>query len=355
MTLRMTAGGSSLRLQLSNAQGAAPVEIGGAGIGIRTTGSAIRAGSHRNVTFEGRAATVIMPGSVIVSDPVKLEVPALTELAVSLYLPKETRAATVHPLGLNSTYVAPGNAISALEIATAQTNRSYFWLTGIEVGTLSSVGTIIAFGDSITDGFATTPDTHRAWPELLAKRLLSRPGTAQWSVINAGISGNRICREGTGWSGLARFDRDVLSRPGVKWIVLLEGINDINLSVFPGAPKLQRTSAEEIIRCLNQFIEKAHLHGIRVMGATITPTEGLWLYNSEAEAMRQTVNNYIRTSGKYDAVVDFDQAVSDPSRPSRLHPDFDPGDHVHPNDAGNGAMAGAFDLVSFERQSRSPK
>jgi lysophospholipase L1-like esterase len=347
MVIRTTIGGAKLRLQLSNASGAQPVRIGQAHVALRASGAAIRPGSDRAVTFDGKRATTITPGAVIVSDPVDLAVPALTELAVSLYLPEATQTDTVHPLGLNPTYVASGNVAADAAVDDRQANRSYFWLTGIEVSASRGAGAIVAFGDSITDGFATTPGMHRAWPELLAERLQSGAGTAHLSVLNMGISGNRLCRDGAGWSALARFDRDVLSRPGVRWIILLEGINDINMTIIPGVPAVQHATAEQIIDCYSQVIDKAHLHGIKVMGATVTPTEGLWLHTEAGEQMRATVNAWIRGSRKLDALVDFDAVTRDPARPKRLKQAYDPGDHVHLNDAGNAAMAGAIDIGVF--------
>ncbi len=178
--------------------------------------------------------------------------------------------------------------------------------------------------------------------------MRARPRGGNWGVINMGISGNRVRRDGTGASALARFDRDVLSRPGAKWIVMLEGINDISLTVIPGIAEEERTTAPEIIATYAQFVEKAHLHGLKVMGATVTPTEGLWLYSPQSEEMRQAINRWIRTGGAFDAVVDFDKALQDPGRPTRLRPDYDSGDHIHPNDAGTAAMANAIDLAVFD-------
>ncbi|RPI64864.1 MAG: SGNH/GDSL hydrolase family protein, partial [Lysobacterales bacterium] len=210
-------------------------------------------------------------------------------------------------------------------------------------------GTIVAFGDSITDGFSTTPNAHRAWPALLAASLQNDRATARWGVVNAGISGNRVRRDLVGTSALARFDRDVLGRAGVSWIVLFEGINDITFSALPGVPRSQATTAEELIEALAQLVDRAHARDIRVLGATLMPMGGLWLHNPETEAMRQTVNRWVRTSGKFDAVVDFDAVTRDPQRPERLRPEFDSGDHIHPNDAGNAAMASAIDASIFAR------
>jgi lysophospholipase L1-like esterase len=301
------------------------------------------------LTFGGRAAVTLEPGALIVSDDVDLAVPPLAELAVSLYLPQQTGKPTAHELGLNTTYVVPGDAAGAVTLPRAATNRSYFWLAGIEVLARRGSGTIVAFGDSITDGFSTTPDTHRAWPALLAAKLQSDPATAHWGVVNAGISGNRIRRDIVGASALARFDRDVLSRGGVGWLILFEGINDITFSALPRAPAEQRATAEQVIEGLSQLVDRAHAHGIKVMGATLMPMGGLWLHNAQTEAVRAAVNAWIRTGGKFDAIVDFDAVTRDPARPERLRAELDSGDHIHPNDAGNAAMADAIELAAFDR------
>lgn len=350
-TLRMIArtniGGDAVRVQLSNASGAAPLEIGAAHIALSAGDSKIAGGSDRVLTFGGRGSVTIEPGQIVASDPVEMPVAAFQDLAISLYVPGEAEAATVHPLGLRTTYVAAGDATAALALDGAATNRSYFWLTGIDVLAAPSARTIVAFGDSITDGFMTTPGASQAWPDLLAKRLQAEPATAAWSVINMGISGNRIRRDGAGLSSLARFDRDVLSRPGAEWMIVLLGINDINISAFPGAAEADKVTAGQLITAYRELIAKAHLHGIKVMGATILPTGGLWLYSDETEATRTAVNDWIRTSGEFDGVVDFDAVTRDPAQPNRLRPGFDPGDHVHPNDAGNAAMAKAIDITLF--------
>uniref|UniRef100_B0SW94 Lipolytic protein G-D-S-L family n=1 Tax=Caulobacter sp. (strain K31) TaxID=366602 RepID=B0SW94_CAUSK len=349
MILQTSLGGKAVRIQLSNAQGRPPLVIGAAHLAVRDQGAAIVPSSDRAVTFGGKASVTIPPGAMIVSDAVALPVAAGQELAVSLYVPAETQGLTVHPVGLNPTYIVGGDATGATTLAAPNTVRSYFWLAGVEVLADNPKGVIVAFGDSITDGFATTPGGHATWPEVLGRRLRADPRTQGWGVINVGISGNRVRRDGAGSSALARFDRDVLSRPGVRWIALLEGVNDINMTVIPGSPPAEHTTAEQIIDGYNQFIEKAHLHGVKVMGMTITPTEGLWLHTPESEAMRQAVNHWIRTSGRFDAVTDFDEAVRDPAQPTRLRASFDPGDHIHPNDAGNQAMGSAIDLGHFTR------
>jgi len=349
MIVRPTVGGRMLRIQFSNASGGEPVRIGRAGIAKSAGESAIVAGTSRALSFSGQGAVMIQPGAVAISDPVALDVAAFELLAVSIHLPDDTAVNTLHPLGLRTTYVAKGDRTGDANLSGAETNRSYFWLSGVAVQAEAKAGSIVAFGDSITDGYGTTPDTGRAWPDLLADRLQRDASTRHLSVVNMGISGNRVRRDGAGLSALARFDRDVLARPGVRWVILLEGINDINFAAIPGIPASEAVTAEDLIAAYVQFIDRAHLHGIKVMGGTIAPTEGTWLYSEKTEALRQAVNRWIRTSGRFDAVVDFDAAVRDPARPARLNPPFNPGDHVHPNDAGNAAMAEAINIARFLR------
>jgi len=349
MIVRTSNGGKALRLQLANSQGLAPVKVGAVHVALHTSGAAIDAATDHIVTFGGSSSITLHPGALVVSDPVDLALAPLTELAVSLYLPESSDTRAVHELGLNTTYIAQGNAVAAATLQATQTNRSYFWLTGIEVATDLSAASIVAFGDSITDGFSTTADRHQAWPALLAERLQQQADTRQRGIINMGISGNRVLRNGAGSSALIRFDRDVLARSGVDWVILMEGINDITFTALPAAPPSQHTSAEELVAGLSQLVDRAHAQGIKVMGATLTPMGGLWLFNEKTEGLRQSVNAWIRNSGKFDAVVDFDAATRDPADPSRLKPEFNSGDNIHPNDAGNKAMADAIDVSVFTR------
>lgn len=346
MVARASLGGRELRIQLSNAQGMRRLVVGAVHVAIHRGGSSIVAGTDRAVTFAGRPEVSVPPGAIVVSDPVPLQVDPGVDLAVSIYVPEDTGPVTLHPLGLRTTYIAEGNVTAKETLTGATTNRSYFWLSGIEVLAPAESGAIVAFGDSITDGYATTPDASRAWPSLLAARLLGGKAP-HWAVLNMGISGNRVLRDGAGTSALGRFDRDVLSRPGVRWIILLEGINDISFGGIPGVPIEEHTSTEELISGLRLFVAKAHLHGIRVIGGTILPWEGVWTYSQQGEEIRQAVNRWIRNSGVFDAVVDFDALMRDPAHPTRLRKEFDSGDHVHPNDAGNRAMADAIPLSLF--------
>ncbi|WP_269714775.1 SGNH/GDSL hydrolase family protein [Caulobacter sp. NIBR2454] len=348
MIVRTSVGGGQLRLEFSNASGGPAVTFGSVHAALAAADSAIVPQSDRVVTFSGSKNLTLFPGARAVSDPIDLAAPALSRIAVSIHLPQETPVNTAHALGLNPAYIAKGDVTGAGKIEDAQVARSYFWLTGLEVlSDAPDPGVIVALGDSITDGYATTPGAFAAWPDLLAARLQADPATARWGVVNAGISGNRILRAGAGEAAVARFDEDVLARPGVKWVLLLEGINDINMSIMPIIPDSEDVTADQIIAGISQLIDRAHQHGLKIAGGTILPTKGLAFYTEAGERMRQDINAWIRTSGRFDAVIDFDAAVRDPSDPSRLRPDFNPGDHVHPNDAGNRAMVEAIRLELF--------
>ena len=347
MVVRTSIGGRRVRVQLSNALGNAALTIGAAHVALRQNDAAIVSTSDRALTFGGRASFTIPPGALVVSDPVDLDVPKFTDLAISLYLPENTGPPTVHPLGLHTTYIATGDVTADATLNPSITTTAYFWLSGVDVLAPSSASAIVAFGDSITDGFATTANKDQAWPTLLASRLASGKSTAMLGVLNLGISGNRVLRDVAGTNALARFDRDVLARAGVHWMILLEGINDITFSAIPGIPPGQAVTAEDLIWGYRQIIESAHLHGIKVAGATILSVEGVATYTESGEAVRQAVNHWIRTSGAFDAIIDFDALTRDPEHPKRLRSEFDSGDHVHPNDAGNHAMADVIDLSAF--------
>jgi lysophospholipase L1-like esterase len=351
MILRTSIGGKRVRVKLANAFNGTPVEIGAAHIGIRDKESAIVAGSDRALTFGGQSTFRMWPGAVVVSDPVDLTVAPLTDLAVSLYLPAETGPPTTHATGLRPTYISEaGDFTGKPELPGATVRMSYYWLSGVEVAAPPNTPLIVAFGDSITDGARSTPDTHNTWPAILATRLAANKATARFAIINQGINGNRVLTDGTGFAGvnaLARLDRDVLNQPGVKWLMLLEGINDIGNGTAPTSPNPVTT--EQLIWGMRQIVERARMHGIKVAGCTILPYEGAGYFRETGETIRQAVNTWIRTSGTFDAVVDFDAATRDPANPRRLRPEFDPGDHLHPNDAGYRAMAQAVDLRLFRQ------
>jgi lysophospholipase L1-like esterase len=344
MIARTSIGGRRLRVNLSNAFGSEPLAVGAAHIAIRAKESEIVVGSDRALSFNGKPGCTVGPGMVILSDPVDLNAAPVQDLAVSLYFPGETGPPTSHGTGLHTTYVKDGDVTGQAVMADAATTQSYYWLAGIDVVAPAGASLIVAFGDSITDGARSTPETNHSWPALLAARLAEGKATANIAVGNMGIGGNRVLRDVTGASALARFDRDVLSQPGVKWVMVLEGINDIGRGATAPA---EMVTADELIAGYKQIIERAHTHGIKAIGCTLTPFEGANYSRENGEAVREAVNTWIRTSGAYDAVVDFEAATRDPNNPKRFLPGFDPGDHLHPNDAGYQAMANAVDLSIF--------
>ena len=346
MIVRTSLGGSRVRVELSNMLNAQPVDIGAVHIAIHKGRGVILEGMDRALTFGGSSSFTIPAGAMAVSDPVNLDVAPLSDLAVSIYLPRDTGPPTNHPLGLHTAYISNGDVTASVAMPDPKTMTAYAWLSSVDVVAPANAFTVVAFGDSITDGYSTTLDTDQAWPALLAKRL-NAVKNQRVAVVNQGISGNQVLRDGAGLSALARFDRDVLSRPGVKWVILFEGINDINIrGRIDGSNAL---TSDELIWGYRQIIARAHAHGIKVIGATIMPEEGVPTASERGEQIRQTVNRWIRANGNFDAVVDFDMTVRDPQRPVRLKQQFDPGDHIHPDDAGNQAMADAFDLSVFKK------
>ena len=350
MMVRTSIGGRRLRIKLENAFGNAPVTIGAAHIALRSKDSAIVEGSDRALAFNGRPGCTLQPGVVLLSDPVDLSISPLADLAVSLYFPGETGPPTNHGTALHTTYVSSGDTTGSASLADATTTQSYYWLAAIDVDAPASAGAIVTFGDSITDGARSTTETNHSWPALLAARLAAKKETADLGIANEGIGGNRVLHDGTGASALARLDRDVFSQSGVKWLMVLEGINDIGHAFTTPGDSL---TADELIAAHRQIIDQAHAHGIRVVGCTLTPYEGAGYSREGGEAVRAAVNNWIRTSGAYDAVVDFEAATRDAQNPKRIRAEFDPGDHLHPNDAGYQAMADAIDLGIFTGKAKA--
>jgi lysophospholipase L1-like esterase len=341
MIVHTSIGGRRLRIRLSNPFGGTAFR-GSAHVALRTTESRIDTGSDRGVTFSGQANFTLGPGMVLLSDPVDLAIPAQSDVAVSLYVPGDSGPPSSHN-GLHTTYIGRGDALSAADIPDGDATPMYYWLVGLDVDAPADAALIVALGDSITEGWRSTSDANRSWPAVLSQRLAANKSTAHVAVANMGIGGNRILHDGNGANALARFDRDVLAQPGVKWMTLLEGINDI------GRSDNDPITAAQLIAGEIQLIERAHMHGIQVVGCTLPPFEGAFYYRPEGETVRLALNAWIRESHVFDAIVDFDAATRDPDHPSQLRPEFDPGDHLHPNDAGYRAMAEAFKLPLFGR------
>ena len=340
--VHVSIGGTRVRVRLSNAYGADSLQIGAARVGLYSTGATIAAGSDRVLTFNGSESTTIPAGALAVSDPVNLRVPDRGDLAVSIYIPGKVLAATEHSLGLQTTYISPAGDFSGADsLPTATTSQSYYFLMGLEVDASTKSRAIVTLGDSITDGLHSTTDANKRWPNRLAERLRG----SNVAVLNAGISGNRVLHDTVGTNALARLDRDVLVQSGARYVIVLAGINDIGL--------LGTAAADEIIAGHIQIIDRAHAMGLKVFGATLTPFQaflpGLY-YTPDGEAKRQAINQWIRTSKAYDAVIDFDKALRDPSNPAKMRSAYDSGDNLHPNDAGYQAMADAIDLSLFRDQ-----
>jgi lysophospholipase L1-like esterase len=346
MILHTTIPGSRLRLEFANTYNASALEVGAAHIALRAKESAVVPASDRALKVNGKTSCTSPPGGLVITDPVDLDVPALSDLAVSVFVPGAAAPVTQHSLGLHTTYVSKeGNFTAQPAIADATTLQSWYWVSSVQVMAPADTATAVAFGDSITDGFHSTPDTNRMWPAVLAQRAVS----SHIAVVNEAISGNQVLHDaGAGVNALARFDHDVLARAGVKWLVILEGINDIGRGLGPTATPATLVSADDMIGAHRQMIERAHAHGIRVIGGTLTPYEGAAYFSEKGETVRSALNTWIRTGGGYDAVIDFDAVTRDPEHLTKFRPDFDSGDHLHPNDAGYKAMADSIDPSLFK-------
>jgi lysophospholipase L1-like esterase len=346
-------GGDRVRVRVTNAFGTSPLTLGRSAVALRGPGASILPGSDRPLTFAGDAAPTVPAGAEVLSDPVNLRVRAGQELSISLFLPAATGPVTFHGVAVTTSYVAAGNHVSdAGPGAYGGTTRSWFLLDGVDVQAPSRDDAIVALGDSITDGVGSTVDANNRWPDLLAQRLNAREGN-RTSVLDEGISGNRVLNNAPccGVNALARLDRDVLAQDGVRFVILLEGINDIGFSQLQGiaetAPPTD-VSAAQIIAGYRHIIDQAHRAGLKVYGATLTPFGGAGYETPAGLAKRAAVNAFIRSSGRFDAVIDFDRVTRDPANPERFLPVFDSGDHLHPNDAGYRAMANAIPLSLFE-------
>jgi lysophospholipase L1-like esterase len=347
--VHVSLGGSAVRIILSNEFGLDPLTIGAAHIALRGTGSEIALTSANALTFGGRPSVTIPAGATVVSDPANLKLPAFGDLAVSLFVPAQPMQQVSHHAFADQTnYVAAGNVVSAKTLESPKEIYSWPFLKGVDVMASGKSASIVAFGDSITDGALSTRNANARWPDILARRLQANKKTAALAVLNEGIGGNRVLYDGAGANALARFDRDVIAQAGVKYLIILESINDIGNALSPVNPH-DPVAAEDLIAGLGQLAARAHTHGIKVFGATLTPYVGAKYASPAGEAMRQAVNNWIRTTNQLDGFIDFDKATQDPANPAVFAPTADSGDHLHPKDAGYKAMGDSIDLKLFTK------
>jgi len=354
--VHVSIGGKIVRVRFSNAEGTEPLVIGAASIGVRSTGASVVPGTLRVLTFAGESSISVAPGGVALSDPVFLTFGAFTDLAISLYVPTPQAGTTQLTLAHQRSYVSPrGNFAAATDMPAATVITSWYWLSGVEVVGDRDDRAVVTFGDSITEGFNSTLNANARWPDVLARRLHANHRTDDVAVLNEAISGNRVLNDVIGPDAARRIDRDVLTQGGLTYVTVLLGTNDLGFSqlppgIFGPTVSLANVSAAEVISGYQQIILRVHQSGAKIYGCTMLPFEGAGYYNTAVEPKRAAINDFIRNSGEFDAVIDFDKVMRDPTHPTRMRPEFDSGDHLHPNDAGYKAMANSIDLRLFARE-----
>jgi lysophospholipase L1-like esterase len=347
--VHVSIGGDTSRVILTNEFGLDPLIVSSASIALRTTGSEIDVATAHPLTFGGRSSITIPPGSLIVSDQTGVKLPPLSDVAVSIVIPTQTiQQVTHHSFADQISYTAPGNVAGAKSLDSPTEITNWPFLKGIDVHTSGDSAAIVTFGDSITDGARSTRNANMRWPDVLARRLQADKKTRNLGILNEGIGGNRVLHDNTGPNALARFDRDVIAQAGVKYLIILESINDIGHAMDPNSP-YDVVSADDLIAGLSQLATRAHTHGIKVYGATLTPYVGAKYASPGGEQMRQAVNQWIRTTNVLDGFVDFDKATQDPANPSVFSTTADGGDHLHPGDAGYKTMGESIDLKLFTK------
>jgi lysophospholipase L1-like esterase len=356
--VHLTVGGKTLRVRLSNAFGTAPLTILSAHVArpvSKQTGS-ISAATDEALMFAGSASVTIPAGAEYYSDPIAFDAPSLSDLAITLFLEVPPERQTSHPGARETSFLVHGNHVADAMLSGATTVDHWYLISGVDVRESAFGAAIVAFGDSITDGHATADNSDTRWPDDLARRLEASPRTRGLSVLNLGMGGNRLLLDALGPNALARFDRDVLAQAGVRYLIVLEGVNDLGTAtrLAPISAARHTVLVHQIIGTYGQIILRAHAHGITAIGGTIAPFMGSDYYHPApvSEADRQAINAWIRQPGHFDAVVDFDRAVRDPEHAERMLPAYDSGDHLHPSPAGYRAMAAAIPLRLFT--SRGP-
>jgi lysophospholipase L1-like esterase len=354
-TVRISVGGQQIRIRFTNEYGTKPLVIGRARLAVADAHGNPVSGTERDVLFSGSPTTTVPAGAPYLSDPIDLPVGALSSLSISLYLPQATGPCTCHATGMQSAFVSEAGDFTGKAFTPKQTVQLRAFISGVEVHTTADARAVVVLGDSISDGIGSTVDANHRWPDLLADKL--DHGSDHWGVVNMGISGNQVLSDGAGQSALARFDRDVLSVPGVRTVIIFEGVNDLGISyghfegpmaaAFKASFSGTRATRDSMIAGYQQLIARAHARGIKVLAATITPYEGASYYSPEGEAVRTAINTWIRTSHEVDGVIDFDTAMRDPAKPTQIKDGFHAGDHLHGSDAGYQAMAAVIDLSLF--------
>jgi lysophospholipase L1-like esterase len=351
----LSVGGSAVRVHLSNAFGTEALQFTSVHIArpLSPSTPAIDATSDRPLTFAGSADVTVPPGAELISDPLEFPVAPLSDLAVTFRVELPPAAETGHPGSRATSYFAHGDQVSAASLTEEKHVDHWYQVSGIDVQTAPGAAAVVALGDSITDGHGATTNGNDRWTDVLAQRLQGSPTTRNIGVSNQGIGGNHLLTNGLGPNALARFDRDVLAPAGVRWVIVFEGVNDLGGLAREGevTPAEHTARVHQVLAAYQQMIARAHAHGLRVYGATITPYVGSDYYHPGplSEADRQAVNEWIRGAGHFDAVIDFDAVVRDPLHPARLLPSFDCGDHLHPSPAGYKAMGKAVSLELFAR------
>jgi lysophospholipase L1-like esterase len=357
--VRISAGGDRVRIRFTNEYGSKPLVIGAAHISVVDADGNGDPASGKPVLFAGETSVTIPAGSPYLSDAIQLPVKALSNLAISIYFPGDTGVCTCHAVGLQIAQVSEKGNFTGKAFTPSATMQQRAFLSGVDVETSSAGKAVVVLGDSISDGVGSTAGKNHRWPDLLAERLAAR-NKKPWGVVNMGISGNRVLGDGAGVSALARFDRDVLSVPGLAYVIVFEGVNDLGISYgkFESGPfaeffKTARAqsgvvTADMMIAGYRQIIRRAHAKGVKVFGATIAPYGGAMYYQPEGDAVRQDINKWIRTAGEFDAVLDFDQVFRDPAKPTEMAASLHAGDHLHGSDAGYEAVAKSIDLRLFK-------
>ncbi len=345
--VHLSIGGTAVRVVFSNEYGTSPLVVGAASIAVTATPGGVRPDTLRGLQFGGKSGITIPTGASVLSDPVEMKVEPLSDLAVSLYLPAQAIPnLTEHTNAVQTNLRAAGNEVLQQRLEGATPFFGYAFLKSVQVAAPANAAAIVAFGDSITDGAHVTRDSNNRWPDELARRLQANGKTRNLGVLNEGIGGNRVLHDGTGANALARVGRDAFDQPGVRYLILLEAINDIGRAYQSAGPQ-DVVSAADLIVAYQQVIERAHEHGIKVIGATLTPYLGAGYASSAGEEVRVAVNAWIRTPGHFDGVIDFDAAVRDPANPTVFLPAAEHGDHLHPSDTGYKMMGDAIDLNLF--------